>query len=760
MKSVKTTPIVILLSTVIVFFLYHDIILNPDSYLFSITGDGLKNYFNYLYHIKYDSSYLSFNGMNYPYGESTVMVDLHPLLATFLKFVTQNIIDITPYTLSILNLLMLSSIIFCALFISLILDYYSLPKYASIGGGIAIAFLSSNPLLWEHGHYGLSYSCFFPIGWYFILKFHSSEKKILYSLIISTNILFWIYTHSYLGLIITGFTCLYHVFYLSLNKGKLNFNALLFLFIQVVLPLSIVYSVMKITDNHIGRIDMPPVYDYKASFYSVFLPNHSYLKPLYSFFLDLTPQSKESWCEIGNYIGLSTNLIIISFSFYFLFKTLVRRQWINPLFSKNEWAMILSSLVLLLYSMAIPFSYNMEFLRPDIIKQFMTLGRFAWPFYFVITVFSLKVLKSIVNKKLQTIIYVISILLLFTEGLSSHLYLKKKITQNHNLLKDNQYSNIVNQININAYQTMVTIPFYHHYISLHAYESNDYSEHMSMSLSYQTGIPLMNAILSRPSVEESKSIIQLLSPSYNQKPVLKKMNNLPILLAVSLKDPHTVYEQTVIDKAKKILSTTDFELYELSMDSILNEHTRNHVANFIKKQEMYQLDVKSNYRFLEEAPVYYNSFEEVNNKIVYRGKGSLAMFKNQLNVIYKSEPNQLKKDTEYNLSFWYYNHLYDQTFNTVWIELKDSTNTIYYSNYFDPCKSNYYDGNWAYNELVFTIKNATDEIGLYTQGANLFSDTVYVDELLLRVNSQNYYKISETVPDTIIIKNNHTIPVK
>ena len=101
-------------------------------------------------------------------------------------------------------------------------------------------------------------------------------------------------------------------------------------------------------------------------------------------------------------------------------------------------------------------------------------------------------------------------------------------------------------------------------------------------------------------------------------------------------------------------------------------------------------------------------------------------------MIYQSEALLLKANTEYNLSFWYYNYLYNQTFNTIWLELKDSTNTVYHSQYIDPSKTNFYDGNWGYNELNFTIKNSNDYFGLYTQGGEEFADSVFVDELLLR----------------------------
>ena len=354
----------------------------------------------------------------------------------------------------------------------------------------------------------------------------------------------------------------------------------------------------------------------------------------------------------------------------------------------------------------------------------------------------------------------LSAALMLSEGLSNHFFIKEKITQHHNLLNSKEYREIVSQNDFSNYQAILTIPFYHHYISLHSYEFSDHAEHLSMALSYQSGKPLINAILSRPSVLESKAIVQLFTPSFNQKPALRKFNEQPILLVVSLKDPHNDYEQALIEKSHPIISTENFDIYKLPINVLSNNKTKSHVNEFLTNQSAYSLDNTSTYFYKNIPPAFYNGFEKSKNSKSYRGKGSKALLKNQFNVIYQSENIQLKNNTEYNLSFWYYNHLYDQTFNTIWLEVKDSTNTTYHSQYLDPSKSNLYDGNWAYNELKFTAKNSSDQIGLYTQGGPEFADSVYVDEVLLRENAENYYKLIKKSNDTLIIKNNFTIPLR
>jgi hypothetical protein len=61
---------------------YIDFFQKPGL-LFSAAGDGMKNYFTFLYHVKHDSTYWKFEGMNYPFGENIVFTDNQPIMGGF-----------------------------------------------------------------------------------------------------------------------------------------------------------------------------------------------------------------------------------------------------------------------------------------------------------------------------------------------------------------------------------------------------------------------------------------------------------------------------------------------------------------------------------------------------------------------------------------------------------------------------------------------------------------------------------------------------
>ena len=96
----------------VLFYFYHEVLLSPNSYLFSATGDGIKNYYTYLYHAKFDNEFHHFSGMNYPYYEHIVYTDAHPLFSYLI-----GLFGLANYAVGILNLLMLLSYPIASIFI-------------------------------------------------------------------------------------------------------------------------------------------------------------------------------------------------------------------------------------------------------------------------------------------------------------------------------------------------------------------------------------------------------------------------------------------------------------------------------------------------------------------------------------------------------------------------------------------------------------------------------------------------------------------
>ncbi|MBK6965197.1 MAG: hypothetical protein IPH20_14980 [Bacteroidales bacterium] len=121
MKQKLPFILLIVIGMMITLTFYGKVIINPDSFMFANSGDGLKNYFTYSYHIQHDSSCVDFTGMNYPYGEHFMYTDCHPVLANMFRSLAGIFPFFSNYSIGILNFVMIFSVFLTFIVIYLLL---------------------------------------------------------------------------------------------------------------------------------------------------------------------------------------------------------------------------------------------------------------------------------------------------------------------------------------------------------------------------------------------------------------------------------------------------------------------------------------------------------------------------------------------------------------------------------------------------------------------------------------------------------------
>ncbi|MEM9824106.1 MAG: hypothetical protein AAF985_23675, partial [Bacteroidota bacterium] len=132
---------------------HFDLIKAPNSHFIGHSMDGYRSYMAALYHIKHDTSYGHYEGMNYPYGDRVDFTDNIPLISNGIKFISQNIVDLSPWTIGIWNSFLLLSILLSGVFMYLIFRELELPLWYALLISVGISFLS--PQLYRtYAHYG------------------------------------------------------------------------------------------------------------------------------------------------------------------------------------------------------------------------------------------------------------------------------------------------------------------------------------------------------------------------------------------------------------------------------------------------------------------------------------------------------------------------------------------------------------------------------------------------------------------------------
>ena len=387
------------LSLFTIMFFFGEILKNPNHTYFAEGGDGFKSYYGAIYHLKYDSTYFQFEGMNYPYGESVFFTDNQPLLTNTVKWIS-HVVDIREHIVGIINLAMVFSFLIAAVFLFLLFAELGVLWWFAALASIGICMLS--PQIGRMaGHFSLSHLFWIPLMLYLIFRFSQKPGWKLSLLIALVGFLaasMHLYFVAFYGLLIT-FYWLFSKNWLKVN-WKERRNAFFHWFVQVCVSFILLELIVGSTDHLMDRTSHP----YGSLVYlshpaSIFLPGGAPYSFVSKYITVFTHLEWEGFAFIG-VVALIGFLIGI----YSLILKLVSGKafWkISnvPVLTAFFWA----SFFALLLSFGLPFKLGVEWLLDYLgpFRQLRGLGRFSWLFYYVINILVFYLLHQwfIVRKK-------------------------------------------------------------------------------------------------------------------------------------------------------------------------------------------------------------------------------------------------------------------------------------------------------------------------------------------------------------------------
>ncbi len=763
----KALMVLVVLTFLILCFFYPKAIFSPNKYLFSDSGDGLKNYYTYAYYIKNDTSFTNSNCVNYPYGEHFNYLDSQPALSFPLKLMSQLFPGIANYSIGILNFFMMLSVLFASIFIFLILKEFKTGNVFALMASLSITFLSPQ-FLRLSGHYGLFYLFPLPLIWYFIIKFFkTSQQKYTVYITLSLFIIFFI--HAYLGLICAAFLFLSELCYFIFYKKNRTLKNILFWFVQIVIPVLLYLAITTFTDTHTDRSDNPAgLYDYNASINTVFLPYNYILQIPYRLLFSIGVQQ---WEGIG-YIGILSNLMLFAFILY-LISLLIKRKLtdINQFVPKEMWIFLLSSILLLLISMATPIKFIIDFVLEYIkpLRQFRTLGRFSWPFYYVINIFVSVFIYSIYqqlrskNKKWFSTVFIIFTQLLFIAEAfayqwdNSHSFLKEKNKLNLNYLPKN-YKEAIGKFDHKQYQAILPIPFFHYGSEDFMISCPEASMQNAMIIAYNKNMPMLASNSPRTSVDEAKNIIQILMPEYYDKVLVDDIKSDKPFLVIYTKNDISPLEKRLLDMSEIFYENKDFALATLNYEKLFYKSQKEILKKYLSIDDSSHF--KNNY-FVSDtnAFIFSNGYESSVCSIHHSGNGCYKNAKKDYSTLVEFDASKLDLNTTYEVSFWFYNKGYGRTSNMIAIDETEGNSTS--SNWISAtdsrfCKIIYKD--WSLVQMCFTPKGKSYHYKVFIAPHQNWVDSVYVDDLLIRPVNVDVFKVEKGEKNKgILVYNNQFI---
>ena len=518
---------------------------DPAHMIPELGGDAIKNTFTYLWHSLHGSG-AWFTGMNYPYGEHIVYTDGQPIISVPLSRIDGLTVG---DALTVLWMAIGLSYVISILFLYRILLHFRVsPLWAIIFSGLIGIF---TPQLFRlQGHYALSYACIIPmLFWWNIRYFESGHRKYcLYFFLLGCVASF---LHPYYAGMMLVWVVFYSLSYFLLKQERLvqKFMHIAGLFIAVVLVVAVVALTMKFTDPVTDRPQTPfnTLYETCTRIKQVITSVHS---PVWQ------ALKGSDWYYIVNdggegyvYLGL-----VIMFTVALAFATAIKksvgqRKLVIPGADAGFSAVwLLMSFLVLLFSMGIPFKWHMEGLMQhmSLFKQFRSLGRFSWIFYYMIAIYTVVVLYHwcISNSLWRSKVVGYAILMLavgiWSFEASGYVRHTRRLAQlgryNYSMFfSENEpgWSDFLKQHGHagSDFQAVIIIPFFHIGTEKLWVGNSDWEMTLSGKAAMQLGLPIVDVMMSRSSWGQAMKQVKIEGGPVADKPLLRDIaSDKPFLL--------------------------------------------------------------------------------------------------------------------------------------------------------------------------------------------------------------------------------------
>lgn len=744
----------------ILFFYYHAMILAPNHFIMSNSGDGLKNYYTIIMQLQ-SNELINFSYYNYPFGEYFFNTDGIPLLVTLLKPIQKIFPETYNYVPGILHSLLFLSMIFCSLFIYKTLKLLNVHTFFALLSAISITLLQPQ-LSRMGGHYALAFSHIIPLSFYLSLKYIISNKKKCYAFWIFTHGFLSMFIHPYIGMMAFSSAVPILAFWLISNKNYLQ-KKHLFQIIGATFSPAILYKLFTfITDSASDKNVFPAgFHDFKASWFTVFIPQNQWFYTLFN----LSPELTSSKWEAMSYVGLLTTLFLLPIIVLFLYKTYKTSKNIpSYIFLVG---LLISSLLFLIISFGFPFygSWSNFYQKIPLFREFRAIGRLAWIFYFGSTIFlisSLSYLKETFSKK-KTISYLFTLFMLVIplsyiyEAHSIHQSHSKSITKYENLFLEKSYSDefvsSLEKIKSSRFQAIIPMPYFYVGTELLDIFRGLNTQNNSLVASKLLNLPLLTNFSGRSSFAISKKFVRIIEPEEVYKELGESLSDYKRdFLIVQTYDELSKTEIRILEKAILIDSTEHFAFYRISPKEFFKFEPKTFPQNPSKYQNKNHWLIKDSLSI-----IYENNFEDGDKSKSFVGKASYSGPCKIYHILYEFDPNMPVSDSVISIRFWINNegNYFDfASLNLIaFINRYDTVSQItYWDNAVYPHKSVLSFNGWTLVKIDFIKKCSQSKYSLVVKGGEGIERKIYIDQLLIIKETAEAYK---NINDSIFFINNY-----
>jgi len=701
-----------------------DIVLQPGHIMTELGSDGGKNLYTYLYHIMYGKG-LWFQGMNYPFGEHIVYTDGQPLLSVPLSYAKGSMT--IPMALSIMWMGIAISFMLGILYNYFILQHFKVPAPLAILCGTLIM-LASPQIFRLSGHYALAYACFIPMLFYHLLCYQTS-KQLKYPIIIGLLGIGSTFLHPYFAAVHLIFIGCYGLTYFLLQSGTFMTKTkhVLPLLLATVSIFGVFGVFMRITDPLTDRPITP--YGILENCAHIKDISSSYLSPLWSKLAEKNIFTTISYGGEGySYLGIAAILVLIISVLLATTKKLTK--WPQNQASNADllpWTLI--AIGAFLFSMGAPFIWHLEWLLDyaAALKQFRTLGRFAWITYYIATILAAVMLYRIYALLLQSNLKVVAYswlsILLLGWAIEAHAYTKKTrdvakagVERYHLFLSHNAVSwpQFLEEHHYTPQQfqaSLITRLFVVGSEKLWLGRNDNISGWgvaVGVQIGMQTKLPMLNTMLSRSSWKQAFAQAQTAGGAFTTKPVIAQLpNTKPLLLIVLDVEPPDPNQQYLIAASDYIGHFQNCSVYACYPDRLMAADQKDQL---LARQTAQSMPAGTDTCIHNTGPWIAVHFNDSKAAQALFSSGAFPYHPDLKTTIASFNMTPASDSQWYECSSWYYVSNDDYKSPYCNIEVYDSTGNLILSNDAPTKESTDNYGRWLRNGYFIQLPKATRKV--------------------------------------------------
>lgn len=567
---------------------------SPDDFLFSTGGDGLQTYYQSIYHVKHDSTFLHQQGLNYPYGENIFFTGGQPLISNVVKLL-KPAVDLSDHMVGITNWLMILGVLICPIFLYLIFKEIGLKPLVSIVFAVGITFLTQQ---WERfsGHYPLAWLYAVPGMIWMLMRFYANTSwkwTFIIILYMSFLVLGHIYYLVFFAVIASGFW----VVYVLLNRERSGsfIGSTFQMMLQIVAPFLLLQWLMSNGESIADRTRIPWGFMvYRSELGGYLFPYGMWYE---KFFSALKPKDGVEW-EGLSYLGGAAILMLSTLI------VMIPLRWKNSKFffigkeNRIYFALATAAILCFAVSVAFPFNYGFEKLLYKLgpLQQFRGIGRFAFVAFYLIQILAIGLFFRLIVKQPKQMILTT---LLFGTLIFSEAFTRIKNTSRgmHNergaLLRNAEP--LAEGFQISEYQAILPFPFFHIGSENIGADAPSELKNYIYDLSLRTGLPTFAASMSRTSLSQSFRNVALSQEIMEMPAVLFEIPADKAILVVCDTNDMLPHQKELVKHCTPLFNRDGYHFYRLELDERIVMHNayewmlvkQNMTLNEILPEELY-----------------------------------------------------------------------------------------------------------------------------------------------------------------------------